>query len=488
MARFHCLLACLGLWMGVIQPIDSLAQSVSDTTAKPAIGRTLSLEQVFQWVQAFHPVAKQADLLPDQARMEIRQARGAFDPTTVFSWYGKTLKGQDYYSDLNGELKVPTWIGIDLKAGYERVIGDNVNPEFATGNEGLAYVGLTVPIGRDWVIDQRRAALRQAQLLSNLAAADRVKEINKLLLSAAKDYWAWYEAFRAERLLRYGLGLAQFRLVGTRERIVAGDLAPLDSVEANLEVQRRQGQLYEAQVGQRNARLRLATYLWDPNGRPAELMDDVQPDSTGSETEMLSDDMMLEALSLATNQHPEILKLEAKMKQLDIERRLSINNLLPRLSVDFKPLLLPTTPTAGWNTLRGNYKYGINFYMPLFLRKETGKLGATRMKLRSTEWDLQDTRRQLLTAIETTRNDLLAYERLLALQRQTVASSRALLLGEQQKFDQGESSLFLVNQRERSLLEAELKLASYQAKYAATKVAFRWTVGRPMVRPVLGVE
>jgi outer membrane protein TolC len=95
---------------------------------------------------------------------------------------------------------VPVWIG-ELKAGYERNQGQYVNPEYRTPNEGLAYAGVSVPlpISQGFFIDARRNTLRQAQLFRDIAEADRVKEINKLLLSAAKDYWNWYYAYNEYR-------------------------------------------------------------------------------------------------------------------------------------------------------------------------------------------------------------------------------------------------------------------------------------------------
>jgi crotonobetainyl-CoA:carnitine CoA-transferase CaiB-like acyl-CoA transferase len=40
-----------------------------------------------------------------------------------------------------------------------------------------------------------------------------------------------------------------------------------------------------------------------------------------------------------------------------------------------------------------------------------------------------------------------------------------LLLAEKAKFEQGESTLFLLNTRESKWLEAELKLAQFKAKF-----------------------
>jgi outer membrane protein TolC len=67
----------------------------------------------------------------------------------------------------------------------------------------------------------------------------------------------------------------------------------------------------------------------------------------------------------------------------------------------------------------------------------------------------------------------------LELQRQAVAGARQLLRGEQQRYENGESQLLLVNLRERQVLDEALKLASLEAKYAANRAALAVAVGDP---------
>ena len=49
--------------------------------------------------------------------------------------------------------------------------------------------------------------------------------------------------------------------------------------------------------------------------------------------------------------------------------------------------------------------------------------------------------------------------------------------GEQVRFDNGESSVFLLNAREAGLVTARVKLAELQAKYAQTQATLRWAAG-----------
>jgi hypothetical protein len=136
----------------------------------------LSLRDVYEKVLETHPIAKQANLLPQEAKQELRLAKGMFDPKIVSQFNGKEFKDKNYYRHWNNQLKVPTWWGPDFKLGYERNTGINLNTENDTdkGN-GLAYAGIEFPLGQGLIIDQRRAAILQAEIYQKVADAEKVK-------------------------------------------------------------------------------------------------------------------------------------------------------------------------------------------------------------------------------------------------------------------------------------------------------------------------
>jgi outer membrane protein TolC len=59
-----------------------------------------------------------------------------------------------------------------------------------------------------------------------------------------------------------------------------------------------------------------------------------------------------------------------------------------------------------------------------------------------------------------------------------IGNYETLLNAERQKFDIGESSLFLVNSRENKLINAQLKLIELKAKLETSLVALDWSLGR----------
>ena len=99
-------------------------------------------------ILAHHPLAKQAQLLSERARMEIRIARGGFDPSLNYHLSEKQYTGSTYYLNRDGFLKIPIWPGAELKAGYEQNSGQFLNASDKTPAEGLLYAGISLPVGQ----------------------------------------------------------------------------------------------------------------------------------------------------------------------------------------------------------------------------------------------------------------------------------------------------------------------------------------------------
>jgi hypothetical protein len=49
----------------------------------------------------------------------------------------KAIQGHRIYSILNSSFKIPTWYGIEIKAGFDQNEGYYLNPENTVPNAGL---------------------------------------------------------------------------------------------------------------------------------------------------------------------------------------------------------------------------------------------------------------------------------------------------------------------------------------------------------------
>ncbi len=442
--------------------------------------KVFSLADYYHQILLHHPVAKQASLLSNQAKQEIRMARGMMDPTITSKYSEKELGGEQYYALWDNVLRIPVWYGLDIRAGFERNVGAFVNEQNRTSNEGLTYLGITVPLGQGLIIDERRATIQQAKLLENLAEAEQVSMINKLLLEAAKVYWDWVFAYHQALLYEEGFKLAQFRFSGLKERVVQGDLPAIDSVEAKIEMQNRQVIWQQSTLAYQNASLQVSNFLWKRDNTPLELPVGIVPATIAVELQLLQQDSLNQLLTIALENHPDLLKLNIQQERLGIERRFLADKFKPKINVDLN--LLQRDFAINNNALdqayyANNYRVGFSFHYPLFLRQERGRYQLNKIKAETINWEQQQLQRNVLTQIRAEYNEILALRNQILQQEQIVINASILRNGEQQLFDNGESSLFLINTREMNLINHEVKLYNLRVKYGKAQANLGWAAG-----------
>jgi outer membrane protein TolC len=442
--------------------------------------QVLTMHALYQQVLAHHPLTAQAALLAEQADQELRMARGGFDPVLSSKYGEKQFTGKEYYSYWNSSLRVPLWFGPELVTGYERNKGQYLNPENYVPEDGLSYAGISIPLGQGLFTDERRATIRQAQLLPRMAEAERLKLVNKLLLEVAKDYWDWLYYYNEVQVYQEALELAEVRAKAVNERARQGDLAAIDTVEARTEALSRQVLLSQALQQYNNSKLRVETHLWGEGNQPMMLPAGAIPSPAGTELNPLSPEALQELLAQAKTNHPDLVKLKLKEQQLEVERRFAADKLKPKLNVEYNLLqgdFFLNREAFRAPYMRNNYKLGLSFSQPLFLRQELGKLQLTKIKQQEVGLQQSHTVREIENALQAVYNEWLALEEQIALQERMVANARMLQEGEVVKFQSGESSLFLINSREQKLLEAQIKLYNLRSKYAKTKAQLYWSAG-----------
>lgn len=446
-----------------------------------------SEEQFFNMILTHHPVVRQANLLDAEAEAYLRKARGGFDPKLSTNLNQKSFDGKRYFTLGQAGMKVPSWYGVEFKAGYNWSNGAFLNPENKLPLAGQAELGLSVNLLQGVVIDQRRAVLQQARIMRDLNEAGRRAMVNDILLEANEAYWDWVFAHRTVRIYEEAVRLARVRLAGTIVQFEQGYKPAIDTLESGILLQTREAELLEARIARRNARLRLSNFLWTNDDTPLEISETLSPPPLTElpVAEMSTDELQLLVFALR-NEHPELLQYRYQLDQLEVERKLKAEMLKPQLTVSYNLL------GDGWNLNNGqnndasslhnlfleNYKWGVEFNFPLFLRKERGDLQLTTIKTRQTELKRQQKQLELNNKLLNYYNDLNNFAGQIDMFEQMVRDYTRLLQAENDRFSIGESSIFLVNSREQKLIETQLKLAALQAKYQKAKVALEGVAGR----------
>ncbi len=422
----------------------------------------LTLDEYLGLVKQNHPVAKQAELKITEAQAKLLKARGAFDPKIAIDWDTKEFKDSDYYNILNSSFKIPTWFGIELAAGFERNSGVFLNPERSVPENGLYKAGISVPLGQGLFINDRMAGLRQAQITQDLNEAERQLQVNAIIYEASLAYFEWYVAYKEVQLFQNALEQAEVRLSGIKRRALTGDLPGIDTLEAGIIQQSRALSLEKSNLKLIKQRLELSNFLWIGNNIPLELEENIDPQeiTTDDIDNTLSTNLIvLEDYDLQN--HPKLRALNFKLDKLNIERRLKAEMLKPQLDLKYNFLNENVSNIDDFNV--GEYTFGLQFKLPLFLRKERGDLRMAKVKVQDAEYDLELTNTTLANKINATENEILSYNRQLDASLSIVNDYEVLLRGEERKFSFGESSIFLINSREVKFIESQIKyLESYK--------------------------
>jgi outer membrane protein TolC len=444
-------------------PISILAQDLEEA---------ISFSEYINLVKSEHPIAKQANLKIDEGNATLTKARGGFDPKLEGDFNTKEFKDKEYYDQLNAKLKIPTWYGIELQAGFEENSGVFLNPENNVPNNGLYNAGISASLGQGLFINKRMADLKKAKAYQNQTLAERELLLNNIIFEASLAYFNWNQSYDNLNVYKSFLENANFRFKGIKKQVLVGDKAPIDSLEALIIVDNRKLQLEQAKIDYNTSTLEVSNYLW-LNNTPVEIKENIRPlevNETNFNQVLNSDLSRLDILN-----HPKIKALDFKTEALELDRRLKANKLLPKIDLAYNFVTQqPEEINSFYNT---NYKAKIGVAFPLFLRKERGDLKLAKIKLEAIKFDTESTRLSIENKVKALMFEVDNYKNQVVLIEDIAKNYQELLTAEERKFNLGESAIFLVNSREKSLIDARIKVNSLKNKYLSTKTKLYNSLG-----------
>lgn len=431
----------------------------------------LTLDQYFQTISYNHPIAKQALLIGKRGDLSVKYARGAFDPKLMSDYNSKAFNGKDYYETWNSYVKIPTILNVDLKAGYERNRGidQNLNPQNEVPSDGLYYAGVSIPIGQGLIHNPRNIALKQAKV-ENLSLENQANAVlNNLMLDALYAYWNWYEKYNKLQVIGANQQLIADRYELVKENVKNGEYAAIDSIEMFIQVQEWQNNLLKAELEYNNSVLLLQNYLWNDDI----VLDNKKPVSATSQVTVSVDSVLL----AASETHPDLKAYKFEIQKLELDRKLSAEQLKPVLNFNYNFLISDYAKDKDVTFFENNYKAGFEFSYPLFTRKERSKLKMTKIKKEETTFKLDQKTQEVVNKVRAYHNKVENLEAIVEQQDAMIDNYQIMVQSEQIKFDNGESSLFVLNKRQDKLLAGEIKLIEFKSKYAMSQAELRWNAG-----------
>jgi outer membrane protein TolC len=437
--------------------------------------KVLTINDFVEKVKAHHPLAKVASLQIDKANANLLTAKGGFDPVAEFNATSKTFDTKNYYYYNNAAVKIPLPIG-DIKTGIENNGGQFLESEITSGRS--SYLGIELPIAKGLLIDKRRAFLQQAKIAVQQNTAQRRVLMNDLLLEAYVSYYQWAGAYRLYNIYNSYVQVSNDRLRLVKTLNANGDRALMDTVEAFTQLQNFQLLQGEASIKLTSAFLDLNNFIWDGRGIAQNIAAKLAPDTSIFSNNVTSK-ILLDLLQNSAVQNPILQQYKFKIDGLQVEKKLKYQNLLP--TINLKGNILNRDYYAlknfGSSLLDNNNRWGIDIKIPLRFREGRGEYRLAKLKIQESNLELKQKTQETENKIKDYYNQFFALQKQLQIADEAFKNYNSLLRNETLRFNNGESSLFLVNTRENKVLEIQQKIIELQVKLLKAKYSLDWAAG-----------
>ncbi|RME19494.1 MAG: TolC family protein [Bacteroidetes bacterium] len=416
---------------------------------------TLTFEKFFNHIIQNHPLIQNA-LLSTQAtyRAYLLKSRGNFDPKINYHLQSKQFDGKNYFEFYETEIKIPTYVGMDIYTGYNYTSGLYLDNQNKIPPAGLYNLGISIPVFRNLFYDERRYNLQYARLLNKNSNIFFNTQVLKTLEPILDDYWNFLEQYNIMMLYRELVNTSYQRYINILNSAKTGEIPMIDTLDAGNQYQKFYLDYQKSILNFQNARYKLIPHLYpinDTNFVAPTIPQNITFDNIDT-THLIQ-------------QNPDLLAYQVKIKQLNIERKLKQEFLKPQLNIKYNFLLHPFSNEYYYPLNTNNYKWGIDFSFPLFLRKERAELKLVNLKINQTKNELIFKQNQIQNKIKIYYNNYLNYYQQLQYALHLNQRYYQMLQAEIKNFQAGESNLFTVNTREIYYLQSKITVIELYQKY-----------------------
>ncbi len=466
-SRLHavCVVLALCCYSAYAQTGPSPAVPCMADTECPVLTLDAFLNQVLQ----ASPSIQSLRLEDDRARAELLDARGGFSPYFESGYEYKTQGSKNKVNVFRGGVALPFNMPMSptLTLDYRRGLGSSIDPSVLTSLAGETRFGVSFAPLQGFTTDKRRATLRKARLEPRRADALQARGRNRVLLDATGAYWTWVEARRTLSIQRDLLELATRRQAFIIRRARIGEAAAIDSIEAKLAVANRAGKVIAARRKAQQASVKLAVFLWNDDGTPKSPRYD--PPTVAS-LPMVADSAG--AVATALNRRPELQVIAIKEQQLLVERRLAREQLRPDVKLEAQVVSYENSPFDA-----NDVKLGFKINQPLFFRAGRSEVERAEIDTQALRFKQDLTRRKVRADVEAALIALRQSRQRVATAERRTEFAQRLQQAEQRRFELGESTLFLVNNRETAFAEAREELVAAQIDVLQAYATYQWARG-----------
>ncbi len=436
-----------------------------DPVALPA-GDWLTLQQVLNSVETHYPpllaalqdkVLASADLLVAEGRFDLAM-RGGYDG----SYFG-AYPNDVYRASVEKPLE---FNGMTLNGGYQLGEGSFAayDGKRQTDSAGEFRTGFRAPLLRDRAIDSRRADLYKALIGRRIADLGVDQQRLTIIQMATRRYYDWVAAGRRLEAAAAVLKVAEERDQQLRDASEIGQIPRIDVTDNQRAILTRRNQVIEARRALELAAIDLSLYYRDANGQPNLVSPSLLPPDFPALRD-LTEQRLADDVDLALKRRPEVRRFTAQKEQVEIDRKLARNQLLPNIDV-----ALNYSRNAGDRIIKrgpDELQASLIFDLPLERRQAKGRDLAAVARIRQFDERERFAKDQITAEVQDAYSAVrAAYSRAQVL-REELEVARQLEEAERARFQLGDGTLFLVNLREQATFDTAIR------ELAATNDYFR---------------
>jgi outer membrane protein TolC len=351
-------------------------------------------------------------------------------------------------------------LGAEIYSGYR--VSDGRFPiyenQFNTNQLGEVKVGALFSLLRDRRIDQRRFAIEDTRLATSQASIDVMLVQLNVQHEALKAYWRWVAAGEEIRVFEELLEIAEARAIGLNRQVREGAIARIAVTENEQNLLRRRTLLEEARRNFTMASNSLSFFLRGSSGQLVVPTREQLP--SAAQLAVLPDAETLIAMprNEVLQNRPELRTFRLAIERASNKIELRRNDLRPSLdgrvevSRDFGAVGAGGPTFDSTDTI-----VGLTFSVPLQRREARGRLQRAEAELREIELRERRVADQIEVEVDNILANLGAAIRLARLAGEEVKQANTMVQAERTRFRMGAGDFFLVNLREESAADAQVR-------------------------------
>lgn len=455
-------------------------QDTTDLTEEQVdlTNETIVFDDFMSRVKTNHPDIISAELEKKIAEAKRLETQGAFDPainseTSFWRFNSSVGIGEVRNTFLsNSSLDFLTRSGAKFGVGARFANGDIKTPVIPAGSTGEYYIKATLPLLRDAIYNSKSIKEKSAKLYETITDFLVFRTKIDILQAAAKAYWYWIFNKQSLDIEQDLLSLIGEQVSFVQEQSDLGNLPNISVVEAQREFQKRQVKVNKNVRLFQESSIHVSKYMWTDNGTPYPIP---QGSQTPSEYEVPKA-LGLEEIELAKfnalKKRPEFRALDLSRDISILERKLATNQMLPQLDS-----YVESGYQTGQDSIGPTIRAGLDISLPLRYRKARGQRRQAKLKIKQLNLQERKLVQNVFLEIEDIASEIdTAFQRYLAAKKD-YELSQELEQGEKDKFELGDSTLFLVIRRQRATVEANIELMKSIADYNIAITKFKLVQG-----------